>query len=136
VQVAFDATAGLVGGGDDAGAGGGEFGVELGVVQGDRELAGDEGDRVEAVGGERGADEPVLQQQHRPQVAAAEDGHGQQGTAGEVGEVGVAGEAVVVGGVGNDKEFLGALDITQHRQRHHVFGPGAAHRYGVAAGCG
>ena len=121
VQVAFDAAAGLVGGGDDAGAGGGELGVELGVVQGDGQLAGDEGDRVESVGGERGADEPVFQQQHRPQRAAAEDGHGQQRAAVEVGEVGVAGEAVVVGGVGDDQRFTGALDVAQHRQRHRVF---------------
>ena len=102
VQVAFDAAAGGVGGGDDPGAGGGELGVELGVVQGDGELAGDERDRVEPLGGERAAEESVLQQQHRPQRAAAEDRHGQQRAAAGVGEVGVAGEAVVVGGVGDD----------------------------------
>jgi hypothetical protein len=34
-------------------------------------LAGDERDGVEPVGGERASDEPVLQQQHRPQA-----GHG------------------------------------------------------------
>ena len=67
---------------DDARAGGGELVVELGVVQRDGELPGDEHDGVEPVGGERAADEPVLQQQHRPQLAAAEDRHGQQRAAG------------------------------------------------------
>jgi hypothetical protein len=41
VQVAFDAAAGGIAGSDDPGAGGDEFGVELGVVQRDGELAGD-----------------------------------------------------------------------------------------------
>ena len=68
VQVALDAAAGLVGGGDDPRPGRGELGVELGVVEGDGELAGDELDRVEPFGGERAADQPVLQQQHRPQA--------------------------------------------------------------------
>jgi hypothetical protein len=40
-------------------------------------LAGDELDSVEPFGGERGADEAVFQQQHRPQRAAAEDGQRQ-----------------------------------------------------------
>ena len=55
-----------------------EVGVHLRVVQRDGELAGDQLDRVRALGGERAADQPVLQQQHRPQAAAAEDRHGQQ----------------------------------------------------------
>ena len=51
-----------------------EPGVQLGVVQGDGELAGDELDPVQPFGGERAAEEAVFQQQHRPQRAAAEDG--------------------------------------------------------------
>src|SRR4051794_20414811 len=47
VQVAFDTAAGLVGGGDDAGPGGRELRVQLGVVQGDGQLAGDEPNGVE-----------------------------------------------------------------------------------------
>ena len=82
VQVPLDAAAGVVGGGDDPRARRGELGVELGVVEGDGELAGDELDGVEPVGGERAADEAVLQQQHRPQGAAAEDGHREQRAAG------------------------------------------------------
>ena len=68
VQVALDAAPGVVGGGDDPRPRRGELGVELGVVQGDGELAGDERDGVEPVGGERAAQQPVLQQQHRPQA--------------------------------------------------------------------
>ena len=70
---------------------GGELGVELGVVEGDGELAGDEGDHVDPVGGERAADQPVLQQQDGPERAAAEDRYGQQRAAVEVGEVGSRG---------------------------------------------
>jgi len=70
-------------------------------------LTGDEGDCIEAVGGERAADQPVFQQQHRAQRAAAEDGHGQQRAAGRVGEVGVAGEAVVGAGVGHEQGLNG-----------------------------
>ena len=100
--------------------------------------AGDEPDGVEPFGGERAADEAVLQQQHRPQRAAAEDGHGQQRAAVEVGEVRVAGEAVVAGGVAHDQQFTHALGVAQHRHRHGGFVPGAADRDGVAvaAGCG
>ena len=78
VQVALDAAPGVVGGGHDPRPRGGELGIELGVVQGDGELAGDERDGVEPVGGERAAQQPVLQQQHRPQATAAEDGHREQ----------------------------------------------------------
>ena len=74
-----------------------ELGVQLGVVQGDGELAGDELDRVEPFGGERAADEAVLQHQHRLQRAAAEDRQGQQRAAAGVGEVRVAGEPVIAG---------------------------------------
>ena len=65
VQVAFDAPPGLVTGRHDAGPGGGQLGVQLGVVQGDGQLPGDELDRVQPVGGERAADQPVLRHQHR-----------------------------------------------------------------------
>ena len=134
VQVAFDASAGVIGGGHDALAAGGQVGVELGVVQRDGQLPGDEGDRVEAVGGERAADQPVFQQQHRAQRAAAEDGHGQQRAAGGVGEVGVAGEAVVGGGVGHEQGLLGAVDVAQHGHRGGVFA--AVDRGGAAGGGG
>ncbi len=60
VQVSLDAPAGLVGGGDDPGARGAELGVELGVVEGDGELAGDELDSVEPVGGERATSNPSI----------------------------------------------------------------------------
>ena len=68
VQVAFDPAAGVVGGGHDPRPRGGELGIQLGVVEGDGELAGDELDGVEPFGGERAAEQPVLQQQHRPQA--------------------------------------------------------------------
>ena len=66
VQIPLDAAAGLVGGGDDPRTRRGELGIQLGVFQGDGELAGDELDGVEPFGGERAADQAVLQQQHRP----------------------------------------------------------------------
>jgi hypothetical protein len=72
VEVALDAPAGLVGGGGDPGPRRGELRAQLGVVEGDRELRGDEVDRVQPVGGERVVDEAVLQHQHRPQAAPAE----------------------------------------------------------------
>jgi hypothetical protein len=99
VQVPLHPPAGLVGGGDDPRAGGGEFGVQLGVVEGDGELGGDELDRVEPFGGERAAQEPVFQHQHRPQRAAAKHGQGQQRAAAGAGEVRVAGEPVIAGGI-------------------------------------
>ena len=76
-----------------------ELGVELGVVQRHRELAGDQLDRIEPFRGERAPDQAVLQQQHRPQRVAAEDGHRQHRTAVDIREVRVAGESVVAGGV-------------------------------------
>ena len=51
-----------------------KLGVELGVIEGHGELAGDQLDGVEPFGGERAADEPVFQQQHRLQATAVEDG--------------------------------------------------------------
>ena len=86
--------------------------------------------------GERGADQAVFQQQHRPQRAAAEDGHGQQRAAGDVGEVRVAGEPVVSGGVADDQRFARPLDVAQHRHRHRAFVAGAAGRYGAPPGAG
>jgi hypothetical protein len=56
VEVALDAPAGLVGGGGDPGPRRGELRAQLGVVEGDRELRGDEVDRVQPVGGERVVD--------------------------------------------------------------------------------
>ena len=50
------------------------LGVEQGVVDGHGQLAGDEPDGVEPVGGERTASEPVLQQQHGTGQALGEDG--------------------------------------------------------------
>ena len=111
-------------------------GVQLGVVQRDRELAGDEVDRVQPPGGERGADQPVFQQQHRPQRAAAEDRHGQQRAAVGISEVGVAGEPVVTGGVVDDQRFTGPLDVAQHRHRDRAFVACVAGRFGAAAGRG
>ena len=78
VQVPLDTSARLVRSGDDPRPRRGELGVQLGVVQGDSELAGDELDGIEPPGGERAADEPVFQQQHGTQYAPAEDGQGQQ----------------------------------------------------------
>ena len=74
VQIAFDAAALTISGRHDPFARGDQLGIELGVVQGDRQLAGDEFDRIEPLGRERGADEPVLQHQQRLQRAAVEVG--------------------------------------------------------------
>ena len=52
VQVAFDLAAGLIGGGDDPRARRGKLGIQLGVVERDRELASDQLDGVEPLGGE------------------------------------------------------------------------------------
>jgi hypothetical protein len=99
-----------------------------GVVERDRQLAGDELDRVEPLGGERPADEPILQQQHRPQGSAAEDGQGQQRAAGEAGEVRVAGEAVVAGRVVHDQQLARTLHIPEHRCGPVAFLTGAGGR--------
>ena len=82
--------------------------------------------RVQPPGRERGADQAVFQQQHRPQRPAAEDGHGQQGAAVNPGEVRVAGKPVVAGGVGHDQGLACPLGVAQHRGR----------RYGVPDRCG
>ena len=136
VQIPLDAAPGVVGGGHDPRPRGGELGVELGVVQGDGELPGDERDGVEPVGGERAAQEPVFQQQHRPQAAPAENGHREQRAAVQVGEVRVAGEPVITGGVGHDQRFTRALHVAQHRCRQLVLVAGAADRGGAAGRCG
>ena len=59
MQDVLDTAAVLVGGGDDSRALRGELGVEMGVVEGDGELAGDEGDRVDPVRCERTADQTI-----------------------------------------------------------------------------
>jgi hypothetical protein len=133
VQVALDTAAGVIGGGHDPRPRRGELGIELDVVQGDGELACDERDRVEPVGAERAAQQPVLQQQHRPRATPTEDGYREQRAAGQVGEVRVAGEPVIPGGIGHDQRITGALDIAQHRCRQFVLVTGTADRGGATA---
>jgi hypothetical protein len=131
VQVALDALPGVVGGGDDPRPRGGELGVELRVVQRDRQLAGDEPDGVEPFAGERATQQPVFQQQHRPQATPAEDGDREQRTAVQVGEVRVPGEPVITGGIGHDQRFTRALHVAQHRHRQLVLVAGAPDRGGA-----
>ena len=100
VQVALDVAAGLIGGGDHPRARRGKLGIQLGVVQRHRQLTSNQVHGVETVGGESPTDQPVLQQQHRPQHASAEDRNSQQRAAVGIGEVGVASEAIITGGVG------------------------------------
>ena len=92
--------AGVVGGGHDTRARRGKLGVQLGVVERDGQLAGDQVDSRQPLGGESAPHQPVLQQQQRPQDASAEDRDGQQRAAVGIGEVGVASEAIITGGVG------------------------------------
>jgi len=82
-----------------------EPGVQLGVIQGDGELASNELDRFQPSSGERAADQLVFQQQDRPQRSPAEDGQGQQRAAVNVGEVRVACESVVAGDVAYHQRF-------------------------------
>jgi hypothetical protein len=61
VQVALDTPTGSDSGRDDPRPGGGEQLVELGVDEGDGQLAGVQRDGIQAVSGERPAEEPVFQ---------------------------------------------------------------------------
>ena len=105
VQVSPDAPACLVADGDDSRARASELGVQLGVVQRDGQLAGDQPDRVEPLRRERAAEEAVLEHQHGPERPTAQDRHDQQRAAVAIGQVRVAGEAVVAGGIGHDERF-------------------------------
>jgi hypothetical protein len=68
----------------------GEGGVDHRVVERHSELAGDEHDGVEALGGEGAAAEAVLQYQHCAWLALDLDRHDQQRAAVDAGQVGIA----------------------------------------------